>query len=78
MLGFFGKLFEESEGTFRAEPVDILADDDRAVVLQHTTATRDGKALDTTQPVVWEIRNGKPYEVTLSAYDMDEHDAFRS
>ncbi len=78
VLGFFGKLFEESEGTFRAEPVDILADDDRAVVLQHTMATRDGKALDVTQPVVWEIRNGKPYEVTLYAYDMDEHDAFWS
>lgn len=31
-----------------------------------------------TQPVVWGIRNGKPYEVTLYAYDMDEHDAFWS
>jgi uncharacterized protein len=78
VLGFFMTLFEKSEGTFRAEPVDILADDDRAVVLQHTAATRDGKQLDVMQPVVWEIREGKPYDVTLYAYDMDEHDAFWS
>jgi uncharacterized protein len=78
VLGFFGKLFEGSGGTFRAEPVEILADDDRAMVLQHTTATRNGKTLDVTQPVLWEIRDGKPYDVRIYAYDMDEHDAFWS
>lgn len=78
VVGFFGKLFEESGGTFRSEPVDILAGDDHVVVLQHTTATRGGKTLDVDQPVVWEIRNDKPYEVTLYVHDLDEHDAFWS
>lgn len=78
VFGFFGKLFEETDGTFKAEPVDILADDDRGVVLQHTTATRHGKTLDVTFPVVWEIRDGKPYDARVYLYGMEEHDQFWS
>lgn len=76
VFGFFGRLFEETDGTFKAEPVDILADDDRGVVLQHVTASRNGKALDVTFPVVWEIRDGKPYDVRVYLYDMEQHDQF--
>jgi uncharacterized protein len=76
VFDLFGKLFEKSAGTFRADPADILASDERVVVLQRTTASRNGNTLDMTHPIVWEIRDGKPYDVTVYFYDLGEHDKF--
>jgi ketosteroid isomerase-like protein len=45
---FFGKLRELSGGTFKAELVDVLANDRNAVALQYATATRGTKRLDVT------------------------------
>ena len=75
---YFGKLFELSGGTFKAEPEDILADDDRAVVLQHTTGTRYGKALDIHHVLVFEIRGGKFAETQVYVSDPDKDNAFWS
>lgn len=76
VLGFFGSLFAATDGSFRAEALDVLAADDRVVVLQHSTGTRNGRELDMTHPVVWELRDGKPIEATNDAYDIGEHDEF--
>jgi ketosteroid isomerase-like protein len=75
---YFGKLFELSGGTFKADPEDILADDDRAVVVQHTTGTRDGKTLDAHHVLVFEIRGGKFAETRVYAADQEGDDAFWS
>lgn len=75
---FFGKLAELSGGTFKADPVDILADDDRVVAIQHSTATRNGKTLDTRDAVVFEIKDGKAVNVQLYTCDVELEDTFWS
>jgi ketosteroid isomerase-like protein len=60
---FFGKLRELSGGTFKAELVDVLANDRNAVALQHATATRGTKRLDVTACQVMRIQDDKILEV---------------
>jgi ketosteroid isomerase-like protein len=46
VFGFFGKLMELSEGTFKLEVHDILANDEHSVVMVRETAQKGGKKLD--------------------------------
>jgi len=75
---YFGKLFELSGGTFKADPEHIFADDDRAVVIQHTTGAREGKTLDLHLVLVFEIRGGKFAETQVYSPDQQKDDAFWS
>jgi uncharacterized protein len=75
---FFAKLNELSGGTFRAELIDVLADDERAVLIQRTTARRDGKTLDTRDVLVCEIRGGKVVSAQIFPADQDLESAFWS
>jgi uncharacterized protein len=59
IFDYFGKLLTFSDGTFKAEPIDILADDERVMVLQHTTAKRNGQNYDTRDVLVCEVKDGK-------------------
>src|SRR5438445_12824916 len=46
-LAYFGQLGQETGGTFQAELLHVLADDeDRVVGIQRSRAQRDGKHLD--------------------------------
>jgi len=63
ILKFLGKLRELSEGTFRAELTDVVANNRYAVALQHATGTRYAKRLDVTACQVMRIQNGKIAEV---------------
>jgi uncharacterized protein len=59
-LAYFGKLAQETEGTFRAELQHIAADgDNRVVGIQRSTADRDGKHLDVANCIVFELKDGK-------------------
>ena len=46
VFGFFGKLMELSEGTFKLDVHDILANDEHSVILVELTAKKGGKKLD--------------------------------
>ena len=46
VFGFFGKLMELSEGSFKLEVHDILANDEHSVILVRQTAQKGGKKLD--------------------------------
>ncbi len=74
----FGKLVRLSAGTFKADATDIFADDRRAVAIQHSTGTRDGKVLDTEDVLVFEISNGKVVDVRLFPGDVDQESTFWS
>ena len=50
VFGFFGRLAEETGGTFRLDVHDILANDEHTVVLATLTASRGGKSIEV--PVV--------------------------
>ena len=75
---FFAKLSELTGGSYKVEPVDILADDDRAVAIQHSTAVRDGKHLDTQQVAVFEIHDGMVTDIRLYPSDEKTEDSFWS
>ncbi len=55
---------EEFGVTTKDEPEGFFADDDRVVSLDHVTATRNGRTLDTHVVHVYEIRNGKLWRLT--------------
>ena len=75
---FFGKLRELSGGTFKAELVDVPANDRHAVALQHATATRGTKRLDVTACQVMRIQDGKILEVRSYYSDQYALDDFWS
>jgi len=50
IFGFFGRLAEETGGTFRLDVHDILANDEHTAVLATLTASRNGKSIEV--PVV--------------------------
>ncbi len=59
-LAYFGKLAQETDGSFRAELQHMAADgDNRVVGIQRSTADRNGKHLDVANCIVFELKDGK-------------------
>ena len=70
VFGFFGRLAEETGGTFRLDVHDILANDEHTAVLATLTASRNGKSIEV--PVVNVTHNdgnGKITEFWTSTTD---------
>ncbi|HXX72098.1 MAG TPA: nuclear transport factor 2 family protein [Candidatus Acidoferrales bacterium] len=68
---YLRKLVELGRGTLRAELTDVLANDQYAVALQHTTARRGSKGLDVTACQVVRIRDGRILE--MQGYYSDQY-----
>ena len=59
-LAYFGRIGQESGGTFRAELQDLTADDDdRVVGIQRSTGDRNGKHLDVGDCIVFQLKDGR-------------------
>ncbi len=59
-LAYFSKLAQETGGTFRAELQQMAADgDNRVVGIQRSTAERDGKHLDVSDCIVFQLKDGR-------------------
>jgi ketosteroid isomerase-like protein len=58
VLGFFGRFMELSEGTFRIVVDDVLAKDDRVIVLVTESARRHGRDWSSPQVHAWTVRDG--------------------
>jgi hypothetical protein len=56
-------MFEMTEGSYRPELHDILADNEHTVALMHATACRAGRTLDQDYAFVCHIRNGQIAEL---------------
>jgi hypothetical protein len=76
ILGFLSQLRDSSGGTFRTRVCDVLAGTERAVVLQHDTATRNDRQLDVLAALDFEIHHGKVTEVTVYHQDLYRFDEF--
>jgi ketosteroid isomerase-like protein len=75
MRDFLIRLPAVTGGTFRATTSDVLANDRYAVALQHATAERNGKRLDTTACQLFRIVDGRIVEVRghyADQYALDE------
>jgi ketosteroid isomerase-like protein len=62
VFGFFGRLAEETGGTFRLEVHDVLANDEHTVALCWLTASRGGKSIQIPMANVSHVRDGKVTE----------------
>lgn len=54
ILGFFGKLAQITMGSFRIEIRDVLANDQRSVVIARNTMTLDGEQVESDTVAVYE------------------------
>src|SRR3989337_3682668 len=60
VFAYFGRLGQETGGTFKAELRHVFADDDgRVVGLHHNSGEREGKRLDTDCCIVFELKDGR-------------------
>jgi ketosteroid isomerase-like protein len=79
ILAYFGKIGEDTGGTFQAELERLLSDDDNRVVgIQHSTGDRDGKHLDVVNAIVFELRDGKIVDGREHFHDLYAWDEFWS
>ena len=62
VFGFFGRLAEETGGTFRLDVHDVLANDEHAVALCTLSASRGNKSIEVPVANVSHIRDGKVTE----------------
>src|SRR5262249_30912263 len=58
LLDMVKKAMELSEGTFREEVLDVVANDDRGIVLVVQRCERDGRAIEYRTAHQWWIRGG--------------------
>ena len=70
------RIGELSEGTWRSEVHDVLANDEHAVALTRATASREGKQLDLLGAHTYHVSNGKVTEAWWFWQDQRAFDEF--
>src|SRR2546427_3369806 len=78
IFAYFQKLAELSEGTFRAELVDILASDIHAAALAAAIGERGDRVLEQTYLLFLRIENDRIVEARLFNEDEEAFQAFWS
>jgi uncharacterized protein len=79
ILTYFGRLGQETGGTFQAELQTLLSDDgDRVVGIQRSTAERDGKHLDVGNCIVFQLEDGRVTDGREHFHDLYAWDEFWS
>lgn len=76
VFALFGKLAEQTAGTFRAEVHDLLANDTHGVGLVIVTATRGERSLTVNQVNIFHLSDGKVTEGWIASTDQHADDAF--
>jgi ketosteroid isomerase-like protein len=78
-LAYFGQIGQETDGTFKAELQQLFAGDDgRVIGLQRSTADRNGKHLDVSNCIVFELKDGKVVDGREHFNDLYAWDEFWS
>jgi len=78
VMAYLAKLGQLTDGTFRVEPEKFLSDGDSVAVVEHLTAKRQGRTLDTHYIHVYEIHDGKIHAATEYAAEPKKLEAFWS
>jgi ketosteroid isomerase-like protein len=76
VFGFFGKLMELTNGSFRVESLDMLANDRGGVFVDRLTAERHGRRLELRLVLNVRIENGRIVEGTDYFHPEHAWDAF--
>ena len=78
VLSFFGRLMQETGGSFKNDIHDMLANDEHGVALVTQTATRGGTSIEGPVVQVFHMRDGKMTEFWTFARDQSAIDEFWS
>lgn len=78
VLESFGRLFVLTEGTYRVEVHDIIANDEHAVLLYTSRAEKAGRQLEDHTVLTAHIHDGKMAEVWVQPTDLYAFDEFLS
>ncbi|MBY8879230.1 nuclear transport factor 2 family protein [Actinacidiphila acidipaludis] len=79
VLGYYGKLAEQTGGTFKVELQNVLTDGRGHVMAFHrASAERDGRTLDAMEGIVFRIIGEKVTDIDECVEDLDVVDAFWS
>lgn len=78
VLGFMGELISRSDGTFKVEIHDVLANDEHAVALTTATAERNGKRYHGQGVATYHVKGGKVTEAWFANNDQYSADEFWS
>jgi ketosteroid isomerase-like protein len=74
-----GRYLAETGGTFRAELMRVLTDEDgRVIGIHHSVAERDGKHLDIYGGIVFELQDSRIVDGREHFYDLRAWDEFWS
>ena len=76
VIGFFGKTFEITSGTFQADLHDVTANDEHAVALHVARGQSQGKTLEDKNVVAFHVRDGKIVEAWHYFEDQYVNDEF--
>ena len=78
VLAVYGKIFELSGGTFKAELESLTPKGDTVAAVHHSTAERDGKKLDVRETLTFTIEDGKyaRLDSSFSPEDQKAEDEF--
>ncbi len=78
-LAYFGRIGQESGGTFQAELQELVGDDDdRVIGIQRSTADRNGKHLDVGNCIVFQLKDGRVIDGREHFHDLYAWDEFWS
>ncbi|GAC1553768.1 MAG: nuclear transport factor 2 family protein [Vulcanimicrobiaceae bacterium] len=69
ILAFFGHVFEQTAGTFRAEPTTFAASGDRVFVETALSGKRGGRTLDARSVMVFTVIEDRTHEVREYYFD---------
>jgi ketosteroid isomerase-like protein len=76
VFGWFAKLLTLSEGTFKIDVHDIIANDKHVVVLSHDTAQRGDKHLSVDAVAIYHVANNQVTEAWFYNSDVYADDEF--
>jgi uncharacterized protein len=77
VFAFFGKVMALTDGTFGMDVTDVVAGDDRAVVLFRGHGSRpDGRTLDNPTSLVIRLDDGRAIEVDEFVWDLEAVESF--
>ena len=77
-FAYFGRLGQETGGTFQAALQHVLADDERVVGIHRISAERDGNQLDVDECLVFQLKDGRITEGWEHIRDLYAWDEFWS
>ena len=78
VFGFLAQVISQTDGTYKAELHDVLANDEHSIALASVSATRNGKSINYQQIAIYHVTNGAVTEGFFQSTDQYAEDAFWS